>query len=58
VEALQVLRVARRCAVTYRTDLLRRRKALVVTTPEPLRHPLRKLPTSQLLEVCVTARRT
>lgn len=55
VEALRVLRVARRCAVAQRADLLRRLKALVVTTPEPLRHTLRELPTKRLLEVCVTA---
>src|SRR4051794_9307612 len=39
VEALRVLRVARRAAVAHRADVQRRLHALVVTAPETLRAP-------------------
>lgn len=56
VEALRVLRVARRCAVAHRADLLRRMKTLLVTAPEPLRTQLRTLTTRQLITTCAAAR--
>lgn len=43
VEALRVLRVARRSAVAGRADVQRRMKALVVTAPDTLRAALREL---------------
>ncbi|HVF04720.1 MAG TPA: transposase, partial [Frankiaceae bacterium] len=56
VEALRNLRVARRCAVAHRADVLRRMHALVVTAPEPVRAALRDLPARRLVTVCAAAR--
>ena len=56
VEALRVLRVARRSAVSHRADLQVRLKALVVTAPEPLRESLRNLSTGGLIKTCASAR--
>jgi transposase len=56
VEALRVLRVARRSAVDQRADVQRRIKALIVTAPEPLRERLRGLPDKQLLATCARLR--
>jgi transposase len=56
VEALRVLRVARRCAVAHRADLQRTLKMLLVTAPEQLRAALRDLPTRQLLQTCAALR--
>jgi hypothetical protein len=49
VEALRVLRVARRSAVDQRADVQRQIKALIVTAPEALRERLRGLGDKQLL---------
>ena len=56
VEALRVLRVARRAAVTHRADLQRRLRAVVVTAPEDLRAALRALPLASLLATCAALR--
>jgi transposase len=56
VEALRVLRVARRAAVAHRADVQRRLHALVVTAPETLRAQLRTLPLRALLETCANLR--
>lgn len=56
VEALRVLRVARRSAVDQRADAQRRIKTLIVTAPEDLRARLRGLGKRQLLAVCVAFR--
>jgi transposase len=56
VEALRVLRVARRSGVDQRADAQRRIKALVVTAPEVLRQRLRGLSDKQLLATCVRLR--
>lgn len=56
VEALRVLRVARRSAVAQRADVQRQIKTLVVTAPEALRERLRGLRDRQLLAVCVRLR--
>jgi hypothetical protein len=56
VEALRMLRVARRCAITHRADRQRRLKMLLVTAPEQLRADLRDLPTRQLLQTCAALR--
>lgn len=56
VEALRVLRVARRCAVAHRADVQRRMKTLLVTAPEPLRTQLRTLSTRQLITTCAATR--
>ena len=56
VEALRVLRVARRSAVAGRADAQRRMKALVVTAPDTLRTVLRELSDRQLITVCATRR--
>jgi len=52
VEALRVLRVARRSAVDQRADVQRQIKALVVTAAEPLRAQLRDLSDRHLLAAC------
>jgi transposase len=56
VEALRVLRVARRAAVAHRADTQRRIRALIVTAPEGLRATLRTLPLSELLATCTAMR--
>jgi transposase len=56
VEALRNLRVARRCAVDHRADLIRRIKALIVTAPEHLRATLRGLTDRVLLDTCARMR--
>jgi transposase len=56
VEALRVLRVARRSAVDQRADVQRRIKALIVTAPEALRQRLRGLRDKQLLATCAGLR--
>jgi transposase len=56
VEALRVLRVARRSAVAGRADAQRRMKALVVTAPDTLRSTLRELGDRQLIHLCATRR--
>jgi transposase len=56
VEALRVLRVARRGAVSDRADAQRRIKTLIVTAPDPLRAQLRELGDRRLIEVCATRR--
>lgn len=49
VEALRNLRVARRTAVSTRSDIVRQVKSLIVTAPEPLRDHLTGLPTATLM---------
>lgn len=56
VEALRVLRVARRAAVTHRADVQRRLRALIVTAPESLREQLRTLALAELLATCAALR--
>lgn len=56
VEALRVLRVARRCAVTHRADVQRRIKTLIVTAPHALRATLRELRDRDLVIHCATRR--
>jgi transposase len=56
VEALRVLRVARRAAVSHRADVQRRLRAVIVTAPEDLRSTLRGLPLSELLAGCAALR--
>jgi transposase len=56
VEALRVLRVARRSAVSQRAHTQTRIKALIVTAPEPLRVGLRQLGDRDLITHCATRR--
>jgi len=56
VEALRVLRVARRSGVSQRADVQRRMKTLIVTAPEVLRERLRGLSDKQLLATCARLR--
>jgi transposase len=56
VEALRVLRVARRAAVDHRADVQRRLRALIVTAPDQLRAQLRTLSLRELLETCAGLR--
>lgn len=56
VEALRVLRVARRSAVDQRADAQRQIKALIVTAPDSLRDRLRGLRDRQLLVTCARLR--
>jgi transposase len=56
VEALRVVRIARRGAITARADAQRQMKALVVTAPDVLRTELRDLTNRQLIEICATRR--
>ena len=56
VEALRVLRVARRSAVDQRADTQRQIKALIITAPEPLRQRLRALSNKHLLLTCARLR--
>lgn len=56
VEAVRNLRVARRCAVAHRADVMCRIKALVVTATEDLRKRLRGLPDRELIDTCARLR--
>jgi transposase len=56
VEALRVLRVARRSAIAARAEALTQLKALLITAPEPLRSQLRALSTRRLLAACAALR--
>lgn len=56
VEALRVLRIARRSAVAQRGDAQRQIKALVVTAPDAVRTVLRNLGDRVLIEVCAAKR--
>lgn len=56
VEALRSLRVARRSAVSQRSDVSRQMKTLVITAPEELREVLRNLGDRQLIATCATSR--
>lgn len=55
VEALRNLRVARRSAVTFRADVQRQMKALIVTAAEPVRGKLRGLRVPVLVATCAAA---
>ncbi|WP_239342084.1 IS110 family transposase, partial [Frankia sp. CiP3] len=55
VEALRMLRVARRGGVDHRADVIKQMKALVVTAPEALRAELSPLANAQLVTVCAGA---
>jgi transposase len=57
-EALRLLLVARRSAVDVRREALSQLRAVIVTAPEPLREPLRRLSTGALLDRCSRLRRT
>ncbi|MFF5209785.1 IS110 family transposase [Streptosporangium sp. NPDC000396] len=52
VEALRCLRIARRSAIDQRADAQRQMKALIVTAPDDLRQPLRRLPIKALIATC------
>jgi transposase len=56
VEALRVLRIARRSAVEQRAHTQTRIKALIVTAPESLRARLRQLGDRDLITYCATRR--
>lgn len=56
VEAIRVLRVARRTAVTARAQAVVQIKSLIVTAPEPLRTQLRQLSTTALIATCAGLR--
>ena len=56
VEALRVLRVARRSAIDQRAHTQTRMKALIVTAPESLRAGLRQLSDRDLITHCATRR--
>jgi len=56
VEALRVLRVARRSAIAGRADAQRQMKALVVTAPDALRAVLRELGDRHLVKLCAARR--
>ena len=56
VEALRVLRVARRCAVAQRADAQRRIKTLIITAPDALRATLRELADRDLIAHCASRR--
>jgi transposase len=55
VEAVRNLRIARRSAVTARSDAQRQMKSLIVTAPEPVRAALRALSVTRLVTVCAAA---
>jgi len=52
VEAIRVLRVARRSARTDRVRAINQLKGLVATAPDELREPLRRLGRRQLVATC------
>jgi transposase len=56
-EALRVLLAARRSAVDVRRQALGQLRAVIVTSPDPLRDQLRRLPLGKLLERCSRLRR-
>lgn len=56
IEALRVLRVARRSAVSQRAEAQRQMKTLIVTAPDDLRAQLRTLTDRQLVTVCARTR--
>jgi transposase len=56
VEALRVLRVARRSAIAQRAHTQTQIKSLIVTAPEPLRTQLRALGNRDLVAHCATRR--
>jgi transposase len=58
VEAIRVLRVARRGAIKARTAASNTLRQLVVTAPEPLRAQLTGLTTDQLIDAASRLRRT
>jgi transposase len=57
-EALRLLLIARRSAVDVRREALTQLRAVIVTTPEPLREQLRRLSLGKLLDRCSRLRRT
>jgi len=57
-EALRLLLVARRGAVDVRRQALVQLRSVIVTSPEQLRHELRRLPQQRLLERCGRLRRS
>jgi transposase len=56
VEALRMLRVARRCAISQRADAQRRIKTLIITAPDTVRATLRELGDRELIAHCATRR--
>jgi transposase len=56
VEALRILRIARRSAVTARAQAQTQMKSLIVTAPEPLRSQLRVLGEHPLVAHCAARR--
>jgi transposase len=56
VEMIRVLRVARRGAMKARIQAGAQLDALIVTAPEPVRAPLRKLTSKQRIRVCAALR--
>ena len=57
-EALRLLLVARRSAVDVRREALTQLRAVIVTSAEPLRQELRRLPEGKLLDRCSRFRNT
>jgi transposase len=58
VEAIRVLRVARRSAVKARSQATNQLKSLLITAPEQLREQLRHHPTTVLIATCARLRPT
>ena len=56
VEALRMLRIARRSAVAHRTRVINQMRAIIVTCPDPLRERLDPLGNRQLIDTCVRFR--
>lgn len=56
VEAIRVLRVARRGAVKARTQAMNQLKGLIITAPADLREALRGLNSAALIETCARLR--
>jgi transposase len=56
VEAVRALRVARRSAISARSEAQTQLKALIITAPEPLRAQLRGLGLRRLLATCAALR--
>jgi transposase len=57
VEMLRVLRVARSTAMRARTQAINALRSLIVTAPDELRDQLRRLPTTELIEIAMRFRR-
>jgi transposase len=57
VEMLRVLRVARSTAMRARTQAINALRSLIVTAPDELRDELRRLPTTELIEIAMRFRR-